>query len=160
MFSRILVPVDASEPAQRAVDLGGHLAGASRGHVKLLHVINPTAPFITPAPTETTAVARQPEHLLARLRDRIADDLDVDHEVLTGVPAERIVDVARRWNADLVVVGDRNRRGLSRFRLGSVADAVVRQAPCSVLVVREKDGTVAAKGQSASADREMDVVSE
>ena len=59
--------------------------------------------------------------------------------MLTGLPVQQIVNAARACEADVVVVGDHNRQVLSRFVLGGVADAVVRQAPCSVLVVRAKD---------------------
>jgi nucleotide-binding universal stress UspA family protein len=52
-------------------------------------------------------------------------------------PRHGIVDQAKIWKADLVMLGSHGRRGLNRFLLGSVAEAVVRHAPCSVEVVRE-----------------------
>jgi nucleotide-binding universal stress UspA family protein len=51
-------------------------------------------------------------------------------------PRHGIVDEAKRWKADLVMLGSHGRRGLDRFLLGSVAEAVVRHAPCSVEIVR------------------------
>jgi nucleotide-binding universal stress UspA family protein len=53
-----------------------------------------------------------------------------------GNPKSVIVDFAAKWPADLVVMGSHGRRGLERFLLGSVSEAVVRHAPCSVQVVR------------------------
>ena len=140
MFARILIPVDASEPAQRAVEMAGSFAGATGAVVKLVHVVHPTPSFIPLAPSEKPA-CEEAERLLAKLRRQVPAGVETDCEVLEGVPAEQIVAVARRWDADLVVVGDHNRHVLSRFLLGSVADAVVRHAPCSVLVVRPKDQT-------------------
>lgn len=52
-------------------------------------------------------------------------------------PRHGIIDEARRWKADLVVLGSHGRHGLDRLLLGSVAEAVFRHAPCSVEVVRE-----------------------
>ncbi|HEU0298498.1 MAG TPA: universal stress protein, partial [Longimicrobium sp.] len=52
-----------------------------------------------------------------------------------GFPAHHILGVAREWGADLVVLGTHGRRGLPRFFLGSVAETVLRKAPCSALVI-------------------------
>ncbi len=49
---------------------------------------------------------------------------------------DAIIDTAQDWRADLIVVGSHGRRGLSRFLLGSVSQAVVAHAPCSVAVIR------------------------
>lgn len=56
--------------------------------------------------------------------------------VLDGSPKKRIVEEAKEWNANLVVVGSHGRRGLTRYLLGSVSEAVAMQAPCSVEVIR------------------------
>jgi nucleotide-binding universal stress UspA family protein len=57
----------------------------------------------------------------------------------TGVPHEEIVAAAREEQADLVVIGTHGRGGVDRFLLGSVADRVIRLAPCPVLAVRQTD---------------------
>ena len=139
MFSRILIAVDSSEPAQRAAETGGRLAAAAGAAVRLLHVIHPIAPFILNGPPDAVTQTEEAEQLLAKLRRWLPADVAADQLVLTGLPVEQIVNAARDWEADVVVVGDHNRHVLSRFVLGGVADAVVRQAPCSVLVVRAKD---------------------
>ena len=59
-----------------------------------------------------------------------------ERQVVDGLAAPAIVKVARELPAELVVVGTRGRTGLSRLTLGSVAEAVLSSAPCSVLVVR------------------------
>ena len=71
------------------------------------------------------------------IRSRFRDtDIQVSSEVLKGSPEQRIVEEARRWKADLIVVGSHGRGFWGRL-LGSVSDAVIHHAPCSVLVVRE-----------------------
>ncbi len=65
-----------------------------------------------------------------------AQGLEVRASVVRGEPRGKIVDVASKWKADLIVIGSHGRHGLERFLMGSVAEAVVRHAPCSVHVVR------------------------
>ena len=70
------------------------------------------------------------------IRSRFRDsNIKVSSEVLKGSPEHQIVDEARHWKADLIVVGSHGRGFWGRM-LGSVSDAVVHHAPCSVLVVR------------------------
>lgn len=59
--------------------------------------------------------------------------------VLAGTPKWRIIDAAKDWNADLVVLGSHGRRGLTRVLLGSVSEAVAMNAPCSVEVIRSPE---------------------
>ena len=59
-----------------------------------------------------------------------------DVAVLEGSPKKRIVEEAKEWDANLVVVGSHGRRGLTRYLLGSVSEAVAMHAPCSVEVIR------------------------
>ena len=60
-------------------------------------------------------------------------------QTLTGPAADLIVRQAKKWGADLIVIGTHGRRGFSRFVLGSVAEDVLRRAPCPVLAVRRGD---------------------
>jgi nucleotide-binding universal stress UspA family protein len=63
-------------------------------------------------------------------------ELDISTRVVKGAPERQIVDEAREWRADLIVVGSHGRGFWGRLTLGSVTDAVIHHAPCSVLVVR------------------------
>jgi nucleotide-binding universal stress UspA family protein len=67
-----------------------------------------------------------------------ATGLEVETAAREGDPRSVIVDQAQEWSADLIVVGSHGYTGLKRFLLGSVAQAVVSHAPCSVEVVRKK----------------------
>ena len=62
--------------------------------------------------------------------------INVTSEIVSGNPKETIVDQAKAWDADLVVVGSHGRRGLKRWLLGSVSEAVATHAHCSVEVIR------------------------
>jgi nucleotide-binding universal stress UspA family protein len=82
---------------------------------------------------------RRANNLTKKTVDRLkAKELKVDAVIRTGDPASEIVDEAREWSADLIVVGSHGYTGVKRFILGSVALSVVGHAPCSVEVVRRK----------------------
>jgi nucleotide-binding universal stress UspA family protein len=87
------------------------------------------------------------------LVERIAAQLECkgfQPSVLTpdADPRHAIVEAAREWTADLIVMGSHGRRGVDRLLLGSVAESVVRHAPCSVYVVRMPIGKLADYGVS------------
>jgi nucleotide-binding universal stress UspA family protein len=76
------------------------------------------------------------------IKERLpADLIDVATVVELGRPAEIIIEAAERWHPDLIVVGSHGRSFWGRLALGSVSDAVLHHAPCSVLVVRSKGAT-------------------
>lgn len=66
--------------------------------------------------------------------------VDITKRVEFGRAAEMIIEAAKEWNADLVIVGTHGRGFWGRLTLGSVSDAVVHHSPCSVLVVRNSPG--------------------
>lgn len=76
---------------------------------------------------------------VALMRERLGVDR-VDGQVIQGSIADSIIAEAKQWEADLIIVGSHGRRGFQKFLLGSVAEKVVGHAPCSVEVVREKNG--------------------
>ena len=68
---------------------------------------------------------------------KIYQDGDIEHHLVTGEPATAIVRLATSEQADLIVMATHGRSGLSRLLMGSVAEAVVRQAACPVLTLRQ-----------------------
>src|SRR5438046_326022 len=81
----------------------------------------------------------------------LASGVSTTTAVLPGVPANTIVEAARTERADLIVLGTHGRTGLERVLLGSVAERVVRNAPCAVLTVRQTpDATQGAKPKAAA----------
>lgn len=133
-FQTLLVPVDLADPDRTAVDQALALA-SSPNRVHVVSVLAPTE--LSPmAPDPSVKVSTQ----RAELREWLSAQgfpLDLRTHVVVGVlAATAICELATSANADLVVIASHGRRGLSRLLLGSVAEQVVRQAPCAVLVCR------------------------
>jgi nucleotide-binding universal stress UspA family protein len=97
-------------------------------------------PQAVAAYTEAAEPSRTQHEELARdMAQRLqAAGLEAGSQRRDGDPAEQIVNVAKSWQADLIVVGTHGRTGLRRFLMGSVARNVLLHAHCSVLVVRER----------------------
>jgi nucleotide-binding universal stress UspA family protein len=153
MYHRILIAVDRGQPAEYAAKVGMDLARKLRADVALLTVLPSTSaiiPNVEAAEADAEDRRRAASQLLARCRGHLPGDVKVDDMVFEGRPADEILSAARTWHADLVVVGTHNRHGLSRFLLGSTAEAVVRHAPCPVLVARQPDEDTAARHESAT----------
>ncbi len=138
----ILVPIDFSTYAEQALDYAIRLARTLNARLTLLHVIQPVPMAgvdMGVALPETylqeleEAVQRSMEDALARVT---AAGLTGERVVLYGVPFQEIVETAKARQVDLIVMGTHGRTGLMYVLLGSVAEKVVRLAPCSALVVR------------------------
>jgi nucleotide-binding universal stress UspA family protein len=140
-----LVPIDLSAYADQALAYAIRLASTLEAHMTLLHVMQPlpmagvdmgvTLPATYLQEVEAE-VQRSMEAALARVT---AAGLIGECVVLYGVPFQEIVDTAKARQVDLIIMGTHGRTGLLHVLLGSVAEKVVRLAPCSVLVVRQAD---------------------
>lgn len=146
----ILVPLDFSAPSEQALDSAIELAGKLEARLTLLHVVHPpildTGPVVGLSAAYTDLTARMEADAKSALdasieRAREAG-LQSEYVLLHGVPFQQIVEFAREQQADLIVMSTHGRTGLQHVLLGSVAEKVVRLAPCAVLVTRrpEKDG--------------------
>jgi nucleotide-binding universal stress UspA family protein len=142
MFQRIVVPTDFSDCSQEAWSMAKRL-GAAGGELILAHVLTEVPRFgegflNVQSASEIEAAART--WATAALEDWIAEarveGLTARAMLRTGVPYQEIVGLARDERADLIVIGTHGRGGMNRVLLGSVADRVVRLAPCPVLTVR------------------------
>lgn len=87
--------------------------------------------------TEAQAVI---DRALATLKTITDDTLKITSEVIQGHPAQVILDEAENWGADLIVMGSRGLGAWNRLLLGSVSNAVVHHAKCSVEIVRRPEG--------------------
>jgi nucleotide-binding universal stress UspA family protein len=142
VFQHILVPLDESAYAERAIEYARKLAGES-GRLTLLVVVPP--PHSTHGDVEHDAVARvqsqRPQRAEQYLRER-ADVLraggvaHVNTEVRFGETADSITDVAREQEADLIAMSTHGLGTSGRYALGSVALKVLMTAPCPVFMVR------------------------
>jgi universal stress protein A len=142
-----LVPIDFSTYSEQTLTYAMTLATKLQARLTLLHVIYELsvvmgdmasalpAAYLQELETE---VRRGLEECLKRVHDV---GLEADMLIVHGVPFQRIIDVAREQKVDLIIMGTYGRTGLSHVLMGSVAEKVVRLAPCSVLVTRGASGT-------------------
>jgi nucleotide-binding universal stress UspA family protein len=116
--------------------------------IRVLNVVNVTLPpivgEITYVGDDIEALRQETQKAGEQLVASVANSLDksnvkIETAVREGDPASMIVEQAREWQADLIVVGSHGYTGLKRLVLGSVAQSVVSHAPCSVEVVRRKE---------------------
>ncbi|HKD70017.1 MAG TPA: universal stress protein [Candidatus Binataceae bacterium] len=134
-FRSILVPVDFDGSATIALDLAKGLAAAGDATLHLMHVM---AIVLTPGEGTAVVVAREDE-VKGALEKMAREELGAaPHQihVRIGETASAVVEAARDLRVDLIVMPTHGRRGLPRFFLGSVAERLVREAPCPVLTVR------------------------
>jgi nucleotide-binding universal stress UspA family protein len=133
----ILHPTDFSERSDQAFRLACSLARDHGARVIVLHVAPPPVAgyvggVMTPEP------GRHDEEWWDQLRRRQPDDprVPVERVLGEGRPAEAILRAARERQCDLIVMGTHGRTGLGRALMGSVAEEVVRKAPCPVLTIK------------------------
>jgi nucleotide-binding universal stress UspA family protein len=161
--SKILVPTDFSESADAALAYAKTLAGCLGASLHLLHVfVDPFAPAGYAPEVYVPVSLEVRERALAAARARLEERLTAEEElffrgtrtvVTTGLTAKQIVKFAAEQGITMIVMGTHGRRGLSHLFLGSVAEHVVRTAPCPVLTVRETARRQQAEGSTVPAER-------
>jgi nucleotide-binding universal stress UspA family protein len=146
MFNRILVPTDFSPPSDAALEYARMLAAKFGSTLRILHVVDDPsaesdfvsdgfAPSTEEIQNALTAHARKRlEHLTTSV-DRLRHHAYVD--AVIGTPAAAIIDYAGATGTSLIVMGTHGRTGMAHLLMGSVAEQVVRMAPCPVLTVRQ-----------------------
>lgn len=146
-LNRILVPVDFSENSRRALEYGCAFAEQFGSELHLLHVLQdlvamvPEPGLAFPPPGDYMEELRaSAEKGLADLPDKAwAEGKSVVRATRQGPPFLEIVRYATDNETDLIIMGTHGRSGLAHVLLGSVAEKVVRKAPCPVLTVRPSD---------------------
>jgi nucleotide-binding universal stress UspA family protein len=147
-YKRILVPVDGSATSNKGLDEAIKLARAAGAKIRLLHVVDDTLAFSSPdgagANYVLDALRSSGRQALERAGDRVRRaKLEAESTLIenfTGRVAEAIVDQAKRWRADLIVMGTHGRRGVNRLLIGSSAELVVRSSTLPVLLVPARGG--------------------
>jgi universal stress protein A len=146
-FHHILAPTDLSEPSQQAIQYARELAQKFGATLVLLHVVEPPRYPIEglPPSEQGGSLLADLEHLATRDLARVlANEAEVKvvRRVVLGTPYHRIVEVAEAEKVDLIVMATHGRTGFSHLFMGSVAERVVRTAPCPVLTIRPSSGKV------------------
>jgi nucleotide-binding universal stress UspA family protein len=144
-FHRILAPTDFSGYSTQAVLYARELAQTFAATLVLLHVVEPPAyPIEGLPPSELGgSLLGDLEQLAAKELAHVLMDeaeIKVGRRVVVGVPYREIINVAEAEKVDLIVMATHGRTGLSHLVMGSVAERVVRMAPCPVLTIRPTGG--------------------
>ncbi len=159
MFTKILVSIDDSDMTQYIVDEAVSLAKAKGGSLMFLHVISlyDNEPLFDPLFMESTMLNSELNNeahnkslkvweefkqgkknwLGSLCESATSSGVKAEFNLSIGEPSKKICDISRSWNAELIVIGRRGRRGLTEMFLGSVSNYVVHHAPCSVLTVQK-----------------------
>ncbi|HEX9869737.1 MAG TPA: universal stress protein [Candidatus Tectomicrobia bacterium] len=158
-IQNILVPVDYSDHSCQALQWGASLAEKYGARLLLLHVVPAAVEDVSPQGAQSMSpgpyyyevpapgvwirhpliLAFEEEaqvELHAFARKALKEAVPVQVKVAVGKPAEEILRIAREESVDLIVMGTHGRTGIRHLLLGSVAEAIVRYAPCPVCMVR------------------------
>jgi nucleotide-binding universal stress UspA family protein len=143
-FKRIVCPTDFSKFSFRAADYAVSLAKHYDGEVHFVHVVPEVLLHPDQYPYLVEPVRTEPE-IRSRAMDRLdafmaltrAEQIQSRFSVQEGAPVATILKVAKEDEADLICLGTHGREGVERLVLGSVAEKVLRKAPCPVMTVSE-----------------------
>ena len=145
MYSKILVPVDGSETSTTGLNEAVGLAKIHGSQLCVMHIVNEFVLDYTWGPGQYS------QNLVEALREAGREVLDAAEKValaqgirptrvlvesIGGVAADLILDQAKEWHADLIVMGTHGRRGIFRLAMGSDAEQVVRGATVPVILIR------------------------
>jgi len=143
-ITRILVPVDFSAHSDRALHYAAALAGQVGASVELLHVVEDftygvlSEVYVPNLPDMMQETVNDAIERLASLKASVfPHGSDVEAVAYVGRPALTIIEHAKAGGFDLIVMGTHGRTGLPHLLMGSVAEQVLRAAPCPVLTVRD-----------------------
>ncbi len=148
MFRHIVIPLDGSPRAEKALPAAARLARASGGQLTLLRVVSPVIELdMHPASLTTTAelaseedIVRANDYLSQVASSEELEGINIRTETLSGPAAKTILLFAYMQHVDLITMCSRGITGLKRWTLGSVAEKVARHSPIPVLVLHE-DGS-------------------
>jgi nucleotide-binding universal stress UspA family protein len=147
-IKKIISPTDFSEPSYAGVKAANELAAQFSAEMILVHVVPPAHPFPPTRLQGDFEVLEYSERLIAASReslDQVAKKMIAAKTpsltlILEGDPADEIVNLASSETADLIVIASHGWTGWHRFIFGSVAEKVVRFAPCPVLTIPATQG--------------------
>ncbi len=147
-FKKILCPIDFSEYADEALKFALLLAEKNQSSLHLFHVLpkinyydwnmNGVYPLISEEILDNEK--SETENKLIELVNKLKSEnpkIDISYEMIdTNLIADTIVNIAKKTNTDLIIMGSHGRKGLDRILMGSVAEAVLRHAHCNVMIYK------------------------
>lgn len=142
-FDNILIAIDFSENSTYAFDCALMLARQFNAKLTVMHVINEPidlrgfyVPHISFEQLEKEIEVGAADMMEKFCREKMGDYGNYATSIVTGIPCEEIISMARKIDASLIVVGTHGRTGLDHIIFGSTAERVVRNSPCPVLSIR------------------------
>jgi nucleotide-binding universal stress UspA family protein len=143
-LQHVLVPIDFSATAEKALDYATPFAEQFGAKITLLHILElptPSIDFVVCNLDPEGGKTAAQEHLDSLMRKRTSATATdtIATAIRSGVPWLEICKAAKELDAGLIILTTHGHTGLKRVLLGSTAERVVRHAPCPVLVVREKE---------------------
>jgi nucleotide-binding universal stress UspA family protein len=142
---KILVAEDFSDSSRHALEHAEMIAAKFGAAIDLVHVVQDTSAVSSPAGLVVTpGLLGREEAMEVEARAQLENEADelrsrgltVKPMVLTGDPLDCVIQAAKKGKADLLVVGTHGRTGIAHLLMGSVAESILRHAPCPVLCVR------------------------
>lgn len=144
----VLIALDGSPITSVILDHVLSLHWSSDTRFKVVSVLEPLHPeyagwqgnFLPLAMEAQAERAKTLKELVAEAKDKLSQRFGdcVDCEVCEGYPKDQIIEAAKSFHAELIVLGSHSKKGLERFLLGSISEAVLADSPCSVEVVKVK----------------------
>jgi nucleotide-binding universal stress UspA family protein len=144
MFSRILVAVDGSPFAERALEHAVDLSKKYHAKLLIVHVVLRRFYAVTPSEAgvlATTVFVKEMESegkkIITRSEEVVkAAGAEYECKLVQGVPADELVKIAQKEKVDLIVIGSRGLTEVRAFLLGSVSDKVSHHSKCPILIVK------------------------
>jgi len=142
---KILIAIDDSDFSRAALQSVIARPWPPDTAVKVLHVVEPPSLLMgremggydPEFEAVWKAVREQAKDMVSKAAEKLrVAKFDVSTELVEGDPKSQIIDAAKEWRADMIVLGSHGRSGLGRFLMGSVSQDVVRHAHCSVEIIR------------------------
>lgn len=142
-FKRVVVPTDFSETADTAISLAAEIADWYGSTLDLVNVVDATVYAYAGYPFASLSkeLMSGAEGALNKVKVPVKQ-AKISRYLLTGSPSREIADHAKRHKAELIVIGTHGHGAVARFFLGSVADRVVHEADCSVIVTKKPKGKI------------------
>ena len=139
-ISRVVVPVDFLANADKLVDYSSYLAKQLSAVIHFVHVVSgPAGDAMIGAPFAAEYEGKMLTDAQTRMANLLEDYGDscpnCTGEVVLGDPVDKIVDIARNKDADLIIISTHGAKGMEKILLGSVAERVLKRAHCPVLIM-------------------------
>lgn len=145
-FNRILLAIDETPCSRRAIDYAREIVEEIHPALALVTVVPPTSPtsygvdpLLGQQPIIVPEVSEIQQQASQDFLNRLATEFEGASETFTfnrvGDVRDEILQVAKEWTADLIIMGNNGRTGFDHFLSGSVSEALIRKATCPVLVI-------------------------